>query len=113
MEWMLRAPMKAIVMATLFALVCAAPAAFPPKPTEFDGTVVACGPKGIIVRGRIGTRLFPIYEGTVFGAGRSQKLADFKPGTYVRVVFSEITGIVKAENIRTIPRPPEPPKRKR
>lgn len=100
--------MKLFILAMLIAVTGLAQTKFAPKPTEYEGTVVACGPKGIVVQGKIGTRLFPIYSGTVFGKGRSQKLSDFKPGTYVKVVFSELVGKVQAENIRTS----TPPKKK-
>jgi hypothetical protein len=95
--------------AILFTLALAAPAALPPKPTDYAGTVVAVNEKAITVQGKIGTRVFQIYPGTIFGKGNRQKLADFKPGSNVIVVFSEMGGISKAENIRT----PEPPKPKK
>ena len=55
---------------------------------------------------------FARFAGPLFGKGGRQKLADFKPGTPVIVVFSELTGVVKAENIRTEEPPkPKPPKK--
>jgi hypothetical protein len=96
------------IAAALILLIVAAQAALPPKVTDYPGTVVAATDKYIMVQGKIGTRVFEIYSGTIFGKGGKQKLADFKPGTPVIVVFSELTGVVKAENIRTV----EPPKPK-
>jgi hypothetical protein len=93
-----------IAFALWFSLAMAI-AGLPPKPTDYAGTVVAANEQAITVQGKIGTRVFPIYPGTVFGKGGRQKLADFKPGTPVIVVFSEITGIVRAENIRTAEAP--------
>ena len=95
------------IAAILAVLILAAPAALPPKPTDYAGTVVGVNEQAITVQGKIGTRVFQIYPGTIFGKGNKQKLADFTPGTPVIVVFSEITGIVKAENIRTNT-PPKP-----
>ena len=96
----------------LFFLALAGQAALPPKATDYAGNVVAVHERAITVQGKIGTRVFEIYPGTIFGKGGRQKLADFKPGTPVIVVFSELTGIVKAENIRTAepPKPKAPPK---
>jgi hypothetical protein len=94
--------------AILFVLTLVTRAALPPKATDYAGNVVAANEQAITVQGKIGTRVFQIYPGTIFGKGGRQKLADFKPGTPVIVVFSELTGIVKAENIRTA----EPPKPK-
>ena len=102
-------------MKTLLALAfltTAAVAALPPKPTDYSGTVVAVTPQAITVQGKIGTRVFTIYPGTIFGKGGREKLAGFKPGGHVTVVFSEITGIVKAENIRTSTKPAPPKKKK-
>ena len=96
------------LVAFFFALTLAAQAVLPPKATDYAGKVVAVTDKAITVQGKIGTRVFQIYPGTIFGKGGRQKLADFKPGTPVIVVFSELTGVVKAENIRT----EEPPKPK-
>ena len=96
------------IAAALILLIVATQAALPPKVTDYQGTVVAATDKYIMVQGKIGTRVFEIYSGTIFGKGGKQKLADFKPGTPVIVVFSELTGVVKAENIRTV----EPPKPK-
>ena len=96
------------IAAAMILLVLAAHAALPPKVTDYAGTVVAATDKYIMVQGKVGTRVFEIYSGTIFGKGGKQKLADFKPGTPVIVVFSELTGVVKAENIRTV----EPPKPK-
>lgn len=105
--------MKAIILALIIPLAVAH-ARLAPKPTEYEGTVVACNEKGIMVQGRIGTRWFPFYPGTVLGKGHSQKISDFKPGVPVKVVFSEITGIVKAENVRTnTPKPPPKPAKKK
>jgi hypothetical protein len=95
------------LLAALFLAPAAAIAALPPKPTDYKGTVVEITPHAITVQGKIGTRVFRIYPGTVLGKGARQKLSDFKPGTPVTVVFSEITGIVKAENIRTSTPPPK------
>jgi hypothetical protein len=97
--------------AFLFALTAAAPAALPPRPTDYAGTVVAANEKAITVQGKIGTRVFYLHPGTIFGKGNRQKLADFTPGAPVIVVFSEAGGISKAENIRT-PEPPKPPRPK-
>jgi hypothetical protein len=101
----------------LTALLLAPDAAFgalPPKATDYKGTVVEITQAAVTVQGKIGTRVFPIHPGTIFGRGGKQKLSDFKPGTHVTVVFSEITGIVKAENIRTStpPAPKAPPSKK-
>ena len=101
------------IAALLAVLILAAPAALPPRPTDYAGTVVAVNEQAITVQGKIGTRVFQIYPGTIFGKGNKQKLSDFKPGTPVIVVFSEITAIVKAENIRTnTPPKPKPPQKK-
>ena len=54
----------------------------------------------ITVQGKIGTRVYQIYPGTVFGRGNKSKLANFTPGTPVIVVFSDVGGVMKAENIR-------------
>ena len=95
--------------AILILLTFVAQGALPPKATDYAGTVVAVNEQAITVQGKIGTRVFQIYPGTVFGKGARQKLADFKPGSQVIVVFSEMAGVSKAENIRT----PEPAKPKR
>ena len=95
------------IAAILAVLILAAPAALPPRPTDFAGTVVAATEQAITVQGKIGTRVFQIYPGTIFGKGNKQKLADFIPGTPVIVVFSEMAGVSKAENIRTNT-PPKP-----
>lgn len=89
---------------TLLALLSfgvAAQAATLPKATDYSGTVVAATDKVITVQGKVGQRNFDIYPGTVMGKGNKQKLADFKPGTPVIIVFSEEFGKYKAENIRT------------
>lgn len=100
------------IVLALFCLAVAAPAALPPKATDFAGTVVAVTPQTITVQGKIGPRLFHLYPGTIFGKGNRQKLADFKPGSYVIVVFSEAFGTSKAENIRSeaAPKPKIAPK---
>jgi hypothetical protein len=95
------------IAAILAVLILAAPAALPPRPTDYAGNVVAATEQAITVQGKIGTRVFQIYPGTIFGKGNKQKLADFKPGTPVIVVFSEMGGVSKAENIRTNT-PPKP-----
>ena len=89
----------------LLSFAFTAGAALPPPATDFSGPVTAVTDKAITVKGRVGDRQFQIYPGTVFGAGNRQKLADFKPGTHVIVVFSESFGVWKAENIRTAPAP--------
>jgi hypothetical protein len=94
--------------AILAVLILASPAALPPKATDFTGSVVAVNDQSVTVQGKVGTRVFQIYPGTIFGKGNRQKLADFKPGSNVIVVFSEAGGVSKAENIRT----PEAPKPK-
>jgi len=91
---------KSLLSAFLLA-PAAAIAALPPKATEYKGTVLEVTPRAITVQGKIGTRVFLIHPGTIFGKGAKQKPSDFKPGTHVTVVFSEISGIVKAENVRT------------
>jgi hypothetical protein len=96
------------LVALLLSLPLFASAALPPRPTDYAGTVVAATPQAVTVQGKIGTRVFHIYPGTIFGKGNRQKLSDFTPGKPVIVVFSEMAGVSKAENIRT----PEPPKRK-
>ena len=97
------------LVALLFILTLAASAALPPRPTDYAGNVVAADEKKITVQGKIGTRVFYLHPGTIYGKGNRQKLADFKPGSPVIVVFSEAAGISKAENVRT-PEPPKPPK---
>lgn len=99
--------------AILIVLTLFTHAALPPRPTDYAGTVVAANEQAITVQGKIGTRVFQIYPGTIFGKGNRQKLSDFKPGTPVIVVFSELTGVVKAENIRTADKPkPKPAPKK-
>jgi hypothetical protein len=100
-----------LVLLSLLFCPIAGHAVLPPKNVEYKGRITAVTPKDITVQGKNSPRVFLIYPGTVFGAGARQKLADFKPGGYVTVVFSEITGIVKAENIRTTapPKPKAPP----
>ena len=97
------------LVALLFTLTLAASAALPPRPTDYAGTVVAADEKKITVQGKIGTRVFYLYPGTIYGKGNRQKLADLKPGSPVIVVFSEMAGVSKAENVRT-PEPPKPPR---
>jgi hypothetical protein len=100
------------LVAFLFVLTLVARAVLPPKATDYAGKVVAVNEQAITVQGKIGTRVFQIYPGTIYGKGGRQKLADFKPGSPVIVVFSELTGVVKAENIRTEEPPkPKPPKK--
>src|SRR5687768_2583664 len=62
--------------AILFVLTLVTHAALPPKATDYAGTIVAVNEKAITVQGKIGTRVFQIYPGTIFGKGASQKLAD-------------------------------------
>src|SRR6478672_11713946 len=92
------------MLSRLLALLCllavAASAELPPKATDYAGTVTAVTDTSITVKGQIGTRIFQVYPGTVFGKTNRQKLSDFKPGSQVIVVFSDVTGVVKAENIR-------------
>jgi hypothetical protein len=97
------------LVALLLTLTLTASAELPPRPTDYAGTVVAVNEKAITVQGKIGTRVFQIYPGTIFGKGNKQKLSSFQPGGQVIVVFSEMGGVSKAENIRT-PEPPKPPK---
>jgi hypothetical protein len=76
------------------------PGKLPPKSTEFQGTIATINEASITVKSAKGTRAFAIYPGTVFGQRASGKLANFKPGDPVIVVFSESAGQTKAENIR-------------
>ena len=76
-----------------------APAAVLPA-TQFDGTITAISDKAVIVKGATTEKTFVIHPGTVFGQGAKKKLADFKAGDHVLVIFSTATGQFKAENIR-------------
>src|SRR6187399_570854 len=66
--------MKPLLTALLLA-PDAAIAALPPKATDYKGTVVEVTSKAITVQGKIGTRVFPIYPGTIFGKGGKQKFS--------------------------------------
>ena len=68
--------------------------------TQFDGTITAVSDKAVIVKGATGEKTFAIHQGTVFGQGAKKKLADFKAGDHVLVIFSTAAGQLKAENIR-------------
>lgn len=68
--------------------------------TQFDGTITAISDKAVIVKGAAGEKTFAIHQGTVFGQGAKKKLADFKAGDHVLVIFSTAAGQLKAENIR-------------
>ena len=68
--------------------------------TQFDGTITAISDKAVIVKGTTGEKTFAVHQGTVFGQGAKKKLADFKAGDHVLVIFSNATGQFKAENIR-------------
>ena len=70
------------------------------KNTDFEGSVTAISDTSVTVQGPKGTRIFAIYPGTVFGQRAAKKLADFKVGDTVHVVFSEVGAQAKAENIR-------------
>jgi hypothetical protein len=107
-----RIVMKSILLA-ITLLASHAFAVLPAKPTDYSGKVVAVSPQSISVEGRIGTRVFAIYPGTIFGRGAKGKLSDFFVGTPVTVVFSDTAGALKAENIRKSDPPKKPaPKKK-
>ena len=76
-----------------------APAAVLPA-TQFDGTITAISEKAVIVKGATSEKTFVIHPGTVFGQGAKKKLADFKAGDHVLVIFSNATAQFKAENLR-------------
>ncbi len=88
------------LLLTLIFASSFAHATLPPKPIQYEGKVVAVTATAITVQGKIGTRVYQIYPGTVFGRGNKSKLANFTPGTPVIVVFSDVGGLMKAENIR-------------
>ena len=85
------APAKKDAKAAQAALIAA---------TQFDGTITAISDKAVIVKGATGEKTFAIHQGTVFGQGAKKKLADFKAGDQVLVIFSIGGGQLKAENIR-------------
>ncbi len=101
----LRHHLPALLLITHFAH-----AALPPKAIQYEGTVVAATATAITVQGKIGTRVYQIYSGTIFGRGNKSKLENFTPRTPVIVVFSDVGGVVKAENIRNpdLDRKPKP-----
>lgn len=99
----LRHLLIALTLATSSAL-----AAMPPKPIQFEGEIVSATDAAITVKGKGATRVYQIYPGTVFGKGNKSKLADFTPGTHVIVIFSNVGGVVKAENIRNPSLDPKP-----
>jgi len=68
--------------------------------TQFDGTITAISDKAVIVKGSMGEKTFAIHQGTDFGQGAKKKLADFKAGDHVLVIFSTAGGQLKAENVR-------------
>jgi hypothetical protein len=118
----LRHLLLSLILATSFAH-----AVLPPKAIQYEGKVVTATATAITVQGKIGTRVYQIYPGTIFGRGNKSKLANFTPGTPVIVVFSDVGGVVKAENIRNpdldrkpapkpaakpAAKPPAPPKKK-
>ncbi len=95
----------------LLALILAtssARAVMPQKPIQFEGAIVSVTATAITVQGKGGTRVYQIYPGTIFGKGNKSKLADFTPGTQVIVIFSDVGGVVKAENIRNPSLDPKP-----
>jgi hypothetical protein len=99
------------LLAVVFILIGATPrslAALPPKSTEFEGSIKSITDSSITVQSQKGTRVFAIYQGTVFGQRASKKLSDFTVGEKVHVVFSEAGGKAQAENIRN----PEEDKKK-
>lgn len=91
-----------IVAVALLFFVAAPPAhaALPPKITQWEGVIDSINANAVSVKSQKGTRLFSIHPGTVFGQRAAKTASDFKPGDTVIVVFSEIGGQVKAENIR-------------
>ncbi len=103
----------------LFLSTSFAHAVLPQKAIQYEGTVVSATATALTVQGKGGTRVYQIYPGTIFGKGNKAKLADFTPGTHVLVVFSDVGGVVKAENIRNpdldkkpAPKPAAPAKKK-
>jgi hypothetical protein len=95
-------PLLPFLAAVAFLLVTSVPSPAKPLPKaiDFQGTVTAINDTSVTVQSPKGTRVFAIYPGTVFGQRAKGKLADFKPGDTVIVVFSDLAGQVKAENIR-------------
>ena len=91
----LRHLLLALILLTSFAS-----AALPQKAIQYEGTVVSATDAAITVQGKGGARVYQIYPGTVFGRGNKSKLADFTPGSPVIVIFSDVAGALKAENIR-------------
>ncbi len=97
----------AVISTCVTAPLCMA-AAKPGKPapiapvaaTQFDGTITAISDKAVIVKGATGEKTFAIHQGTVFGERAAKKLADFKAGDHVLVIFSGAGTQLKAENIR-------------
>ena len=85
------APAKTNPKAAQAALVAA---------TQFDGTITAISDKAVIVKGATGEKTFAIHQGTVFGQGAKKKVADFKAGDHVLIIFSIGGGQLKAENVR-------------
>jgi hypothetical protein len=100
--------MKSLLLLGSMLFAGNALAILPAKPTDYAGKVVAVSPQSISVDGRIGTRVFAIYPGTIFGRGAKGKLSDFPVGAKVTIVYSELAGALKAENIR-ISDPPKKP----
>ena len=80
--------------------------------TQFDGTITAISDKAVIVKGATGEKTFAIHPGTVFGQRAAKKLADFKAGDHVLVVFSNAGGQLKAENVRNPDDDKKPGKKK-
>lgn len=107
--------MIARLLIALLLITLTAHAALPAKNVEFRGYITTINKAEVIIKGTIGTRAFVIYPGTVFGRGGHQKLANFKSGMHVTVIFSEVLGVAKVENIRPSsppkPRPPMVPKK--
>lgn len=91
-------------LATLVLFLLGSPvhsfAAKPQQSTDWEGTVTLISETSITVKNEKGTKAFAIYPGTVFGQRAKGALSDFKVGDTVRVVFSEVGGQAKAENIR-------------